>query len=200
MYLKMALFPVPNDPLAQQYYEAIHGDEAADPNQLLSINIQSGQFSLPVLEFLLSYRPDLEDYDEQGLTVLQLAVMRRAPLEFIQTLINAGSDVRSTTLNGNALLDLAVRYNRPEVVDYIIRQFYFPVNQRNEQGLTPLHFAAADYVFSTDRYSSKSPYRAQNIQVLLQYGADPNILTPDGQRAFNLTTDPSIRATLSTRK
>ena len=116
----------------------------------------------------------LNSTDKNGWTPLHSAC-KSSSLNVIDTLINKGAKCSLLTNEGASPLHYLIRNEYADTLKFqdIVRHFIknLPVNTSNKFGETPLHQAAM-------RGKSK------NVLTLLYNGADPNILTNNGESAL----------------
>ncbi len=86
---------------------------------------------------------DLNRKNQDGLTLLHVAVKQNPNPEIIKYLINKGADWKLLTNNENTLIHLAVENPNVEVLRYLLEQNLFEkVDSKNSLGLTPYDRAA----------------------------------------------------------
>ncbi len=86
---------------------------------------------------------DLNRKNQDGLTLLHVAVKQNPNPEIIKYLINKGADWKLLTNNENTLIHLAVENPNIEVLRYLLEQNLFEkVDSKNSLGLTPYDRAA----------------------------------------------------------
>lgn len=107
---------------------------------------------------MLSAGAKIEPCDQQGRTVLHLAVLPLQPNpELLRMLIEAGANVASTNHSGETPLHLAARIGHLPAIRFLLERGA-PVNATAKSGRTPLHYAAEGG-------------RAEVCRLLLQSGA-----------------------------
>ena len=95
------------------------------------------------------------------------------------------------------MIDVALQYC-PEAISTLLSNGY-NVNQRNAMGLTALHMLVR---MSHSRGGSSRSYifYAQAVTGLLNAGADPSLLTPNGELAQDLTDNVRMQNMLKELK
>ena len=111
-----------------------------------------------VVEVLIDAGADMEVQDEHGHSPLHLACCSRA-LAVVKMLVRAGAGVRVTNNGGGSCLELAATNADTETVRTLLCMPEVDVNQSNDRGYTPLHFAV-------------SMQHSDVVQLLIDAGAD----------------------------
>lgn len=108
-----------------------------------------------------------------GLTALIFAA-RQGSLETVQTLIAAGSEVRTAAVDGSSPLLVAVQNGHYEIARFLLDHGANP-NQANNKNWTPLYLAVSNRDALTTAVPAPSNDGALDfISLLLDRGADPN--------------------------
>lgn len=126
---------------------------------------------LEICEILLNTGLRVNDTDEQGNTLLHLALMRRNP-RLVEFFIEKGADVNHKGNKRILPLTLAAQYGTEEIIDLLLVNGA-DVNVQNCEGFTPLHNACF-------RYSEPI------IKFLLQRGADVCKKTNNGFTPYTI--------------
>lgn len=117
---------------------------------------------------------DLEDKDAAGLTKLHRAVFDN-DLPLARSLVEQGASLHCRTRHGKTALHFASLFSKDEGVDMMKMlldcEFSELLNLRDDNGQTPLHFAARS--FSTAK-----------IEILISHGADIAIVDDYGFSAY----------------
>ena len=98
-----------------------------------------------------NHRCTCSGYEEGGFNALGMALVQSPPpsVELLQTLINAGADLRSRSNTGRTPLLIALEQPRPELISTLLRAGA-PVDDRDAEGRTVLHLAARHGVLSAE--------------------------------------------------
>jgi ankyrin repeat protein len=124
---------------------------------------------------LVKLGADFNKPDYKGETPLHHAV-QYGNLDFVTTLLQMGADRYARTYNnvGHNSVEYAAMYGSPQMLRLLLMNVFSEVNRRNpDNGFTLLQFALSN------RYHS-----VKNIQVLLEFGADPSICNNVRQNAY----------------
>lgn len=86
---------------------------------------------------------DIDEYEFQGYTNLQLYTAIGTSLEAVRLLIEAGADISLKTKSGLNLLSLAVfNDEHPEILEYLVQnKLYGNVSEKDDKGKTALDYA-----------------------------------------------------------
>lgn len=86
---------------------------------------------------------DIDEYEFQGYTNLQLYTAIGTSLEAVRLLIEAGADISLKTKSGLNLLSLAVfNDEHPEILEYLVQnKLYDNVSEKDDKGKTALDYA-----------------------------------------------------------
>jgi ankyrin repeat protein len=123
-----------------------------------------------IIDLLIQHTVDMDVLNAQGQTPLHLASLHGNP-ESIKSLLAGGAKQGLRDADGNTALHIAVWYRHPENLSEILKGEP-DINAINTEGYTPLHLAV------------RRPDNEKAIELLLQEGADMNILDPTGRNAL----------------
>ena len=127
----------------------------------------------PTVEDVMNSGLSLEARNEWGKTVLQ-TLAKQGDIQNIKTLLEAGADVSRVNKNGKNILHLSSdSKNHEELVRLVASYNKNLLNQTDNQGQTPFH-----------RILPKKNERI--IRTYIENGADPFLLSPQGQTAFEV--------------
>ncbi|KAJ5080476.1 ankyrin repeat family protein [Anaeramoeba ignava] len=115
---------------------------------------------------------DIQKVDSKENGLLSTAVLSRK-IQFIKYLISRECDTNNLNERGDNLLHVAVRGGDPETISFVLQLNAFEVNQKDKDGLAPIHIAAQNGFMNS-------------CDVLLSHGADINILTNNGEGVAEL--------------
>jgi ankyrin repeat protein len=133
---------------------------------------------LPRVTELLEQGFDVNTVSESGNTLLSLAI-RRNMYELVEFLIGNGADTQNFDQCAKTPLENCMDgWNWDRMFPLLIR-LGININAPNRQGRTPLMVAC---------YQNAHRF----VRLLLDTGADPNILSPDGFLAVNLADDSNV--------
>ncbi|KAK7575808.1 hypothetical protein V9T40_012094 [Parthenolecanium corni] len=165
-----------------------------------------------LVSYLLSKGQPVNAQDDTKMTPLILAASA-GRTQTVKILLNAGAEVNSVNEGGHSALQYSASKGWKEIVEVLVTNGA-DLNIQDSQGASALHRAASKGVTaivsyllecdrpinvnSTDSYGNTPLHlaaeeeRADEVQMLLQHGADPNMLnkdkkTPDQLARFGLT-------------
>ncbi len=119
------------------------------------------------IQQLLEQGVDPNYKDVEGRTALGWAAYNASPIEIVELLIGFGADVNSEDSTGRTpLISISVWCSRDSVLTALLEAGADP-NHQDHSGRTALHVSVSGDV-------------AENIRVLLAYGADPKISDKNG--------------------
>jgi len=121
--------------------------------------------------------------NKQGNTALHLAA-ERGHTQVISILLNAGLDVNQTNNNGKNALHFAIEQDHINSVAILLNAAGVDINSQTIYGFTPLHYAALKG-------------NEKIISILLEAGADVNLVNYKSQRAIDVTDNPSCKKILN---
>lgn len=161
---------------------------------------------LRVVQHLLKEGANASLTNAAGYTPLLLAIRSRSAnsFEVARTLLVGGANPWITNSNGNNALHWAAHLGKADVMQWLLEEDNVPVNAPNDDGKTPLHFAAerAKHVVvkqlvefqATDLDAVESQFghsalmlaadrgNAEVVRILLKAGADNSIQSFRGNR------------------
>jgi hypothetical protein len=120
--------------------------------------------NLDLCRYLLSRGADANRRNLQGESALIVALKNSHP-DVAQALVDADADVNLPDAHGQTPLLLAAQLNHPELVEALLAK-HAEINHVIEYGSYSPLIAAVTY------------RRAQNVELLLRSGADPNLAPP----------------------
>ena len=115
---------------------------------------------------------DVDDADENGQSVLSLAIRYGCEMDTINLLIDAGADIEDFDNEGVSIFDMAISHNHKDMFDYLIEQGIDVDKTTRKSRFTPL-MAAASYG------------RADMLKALLQNGANKDAVDKHGFKAID---------------
>jgi serine/threonine-protein phosphatase 6 regulatory ankyrin repeat subunit B len=118
-----------------------------------------------IIKYLLMNLPnkaDINTEDKSGDTPLFLAIEKDKPDTALELFNYLGvDDIKKAFRNKNRLLHRAIKNHSIEIIRFLLGRIDVDVNEKDNQGRTPLHYATRG--------------KAEVIQTLLSFGADVNI-------------------------
>lgn len=111
----------------------------------------------------------LEDPDY--MPVLFFAIRKYASLEFIETLLELGLDIRQIDEDGLSALDIAIKFRRVDVIEFCIEKGIDVNETHRPSGLTPMLVASC---FNNN---------TEIVELLLKHGAEINAHDQNGMSA-----------------
>jgi ankyrin repeat protein len=128
-----------------------------------------------IMNLLISRGADVNVKRSGGDTMLITAVSRGDDPSVTELLLKAGADVHVSDFAGRAALDIACDKNALKVIE-VLAKHGANLNRKNpKDGGTALMFAAANG-------------RVEAVKLLLQLGADPNVIDDRGLTALKYAT------------
>lgn len=109
-------------------------------------------------------------------------------IEMMNLLLGRGADVNLSSSKSNGLpIHHACAHNSTNILKILLR-YDVKLNEKNEQGVTPLLYAAVNT-------------NSIMIQLLLDHGADPKVSLPEGETALHIVAEcghiPSVKCFVS---
>jgi ankyrin repeat protein len=179
-------------------------DSGSDPN-CFGVAIANG-VPIDFIRAMLDHKADPNHASNDGLRPLHAAAGYNQ-VNIMQVLLDAGADLNSLTTEGSMLmcgpsyskgdtaLMVAAENGKLSAMEFLIKHGA-DVNRHNDEGRTPLHYAAAR---DTDD-------AVRMVSLLIEYHAEMNVADKDGltpldftdpeRRGFGLPTESSNRAAL----
>lgn len=137
---------------------------------------------MPEMQITPWVKRNADKHDKSGNTLLHYALWKECQV-VVGQLVAMGTNIYAKThRDGQNVLHLAARYNLPACLSLFLHIGRFNVNRRNANGNTPLHLAAEDM------RRSGTPYECMHI--LLQHGADLNLLNGSNQTVLDILVLP----------
>ncbi|KAJ8682777.1 hypothetical protein QAD02_018569 [Eretmocerus hayati] len=154
-----------------------------DDRGLSCLHVACLHNQLTVVDFLLQRGADPNDTDSDGSTAIHCAAAR-GHQNALLLLLHSNGNPNAVDSRGNTALHLAADHGHDTCVRAILyfadqTRLMLNVNAQNLQGDTALHFA------------SKWGYRAI-VEILMEYGADPNCKNKRGQTVHSLAHNNHI--------
>jgi len=115
---------------------------------------------------------DVNDANENGESVLALALRYRCDIDLVMLIIDNGADIFDYDEEGVSIFDMAVTYDNMEIVRYLIEKGYNVNNTNRKSRFTSL-MAAVCYG------------RVDIVKLLLEKGADKEIVDSKGFSAID---------------
>lgn len=153
----------------------LHIFHSTEPASLLHLAVSKVQIPDETLKILHDYGINYGMLDEDGRSLIMAAASLQSQYYF-QELEKLGANFNIIDKGNNSMLHYAARYDDLLTVQYILSELNgFDVNQKNEDGCTPLHLAAM--------YASESCSFISGL--LIKQGADVNIVNKDDETPFD---------------
>ena len=122
-----------------------------------------------IVEFLLKLNQiSINATNNDQATPLTFACLDGGRLDNMETLLKFGADINARDIDGSTLLHYASRHSKQDIVEFLLKLNHISVNAINNNQATPLMFACFD------------GGRLDNMETLLQFGADINVRFNDG--------------------
>lgn len=144
-------------------------------NNLLHILASKRNYS-DGIKYLVDEGVDLNAQNSEGKTPLMIAMESTTP-ENIRLLAEMGADFSISDKDGNTAIHAAIKNDDHTIIPFILSEYSEGINTSNNNGLTPLHFAA---MTATDF----SP-----LKQLIEHGADVTIKTPFDESVYDLAKE-----------
>lgn len=120
-------------------------DKRGNHYYISPLMIASDKCYVPLVKRILENHlfDDIDEYEFQGYTNLQLYTAIGTSLEAVRLLIEAGADISLKTKSGLNLLSLAVfNDEHPEILEYLVQnKLYGNVSEKDDKGKTALDYA-----------------------------------------------------------
>lgn len=123
-----------------------------------------------ILALILSYSPDLNSENAEGLTPLEFAVLA-GNIELIDQLIKHGAKLET---EGRSSIHCASMRSEPKVLEHLLTHYEIDVDGKDAGGYTPLHLSVNSVAGSFDEDITETA-RVGTIALRLDHGADPAI-------------------------
>ena len=121
---------------------------------------------------LLRDGADVNDCNENGVSLLALALYHRCDDEIVELLIEGGSDIYSVDEDGVSIFDYAIMCNYPFLVDILLGKGVDLNSTQRSSGFTPLMGAVC--------YG-----RSEMVSLFLKHGADRMLRDAKGLSAID---------------
>eukprot|EP00826_Nyctotherus_ovalis_P066015 TRINITY_DN9731_c0_g1_i1.p1 TRINITY_DN9731_c0_g1~~TRINITY_DN9731_c0_g1_i1.p1 ORF type:complete len:274 (+),score=56.43 TRINITY_DN9731_c0_g1_i1:481-1302(+) len=118
------------------------------------------------------------------LTPLHLAAYRGRP-RVVRLLVQKGAEIRSVNSYGMGVIHFASQSNQPWVIAYFKEEHDFPLDERDEDGNTPLHWACHFGSVNAAEFLLKWTFDSLNVKNKL--GLSPLHLAVESALASNST-------------
>tara|TARA_R110002051_G_scaffold197841_2_gene265268 strand:+ start:121 stop:1227 length:1107 start_codon:yes stop_codon:yes gene_type:complete len=139
-----------------------------------SLSLLAGLAASPALADLYCYQPENPGWNWETVNYIGFSACLDTGAQ------NSGSDIDGVGVEGMTLLELAIKNNaRPSVIELILSAGANP-NLVNPQ--SPIGFVPLVMNFTTENTTDEDVYL--RVKALLEAGADPNRVGPDGYPAF----------------
>ena len=145
-----------------------------DGQSCLQKAVEKGHLKL-CRAILENYNFDINARDDYGWTELNYAAFS-GDLEFLQYLIEIGSDIFSKTKSGKSCLHIAAERGHLEMCRVLLQNYNFDINARDDYGWTELHCAA----FSGE---------LELLQYLIENGSDIFSKTKVGKSCLHIAAE-----------
>jgi len=120
----------------QELLEAIEHDSIIKAKKLLA----SKKYNLNG-DVVIGAEYDLEEHDE--IPLLFYLIQKHASIEMIELFLTHGMDINLHTREGLGVVDIAIKYRRPDVVSLAKQKGVDITVSKRKSGLTPLMLAAS---------------------------------------------------------
>ncbi|MFZ1819074.1 MAG: ankyrin repeat domain-containing protein [Nitrospira sp.] len=139
---------------------------------------------------LLDQGANIEARDAQGATPL-ITAAGRGNLALVTLLLNRHAEVETTDRAGNTALHQASFYGQVPCVEALLAT-EAQTSARNALAFTPLHQAVRRFwELSGESRADRLTRQANVIDILLRYGADPELRDASGRTPITLATESS---------
>ncbi len=156
--------------------------DARDELGYTALIAAAGEPRLDVLELIIGQGADVDARTDDGTTALMMAAAKGYP-ENVDRLLAAGAEVDARNDDGYDALMMAIRFGHAAIVDTLLAHGADanPYGQEEilERDLvTPLMLAA--------RHGSSLTAGIRIVRSLLEHGAEPNLVRPNGDTAMTI--------------
>jgi ankyrin repeat protein len=159
--------------------------DAVDDDHLTPLYCAVDMDDFPMIELLMNSEADPDIEDNNGQTPI-FVTLNNGNLQILTYLIDHDANVHYTDADGRNLLFWAVLQRSRPIVEYLLTEELIDINQPTTTTLdTPL-MAACNFVNLADGMAFAN--------VLLQYGANPNLTNRKGQTALCILIERSPHA------
>ena len=152
-----------------------------------------------------------------GLNIKFLKAIKIGNFQLAQEFVELGADVEARDKEGNCALSLAVTNGNRVIVDWLVKQKKVKLNSKNNDGCTPLMYAASVGHLDILKYLIENgcPLEDENIdkftalhwaayignkdtvKTLLHFGANTKALNVDGKRPIDLAETSEVKSLLT---
>ena len=144
---------------------------AVDGESMSALHIASAKGLTEVVAFLMKNGADINQPGISECTPLMIAVVNLR-LETVSKLLELGADISAVDFEGNSALHMACVYNILNIIGAELISRGADINQRNNQGATPLMCIAQQG-------------HPETVRSLLELGADVNVVDVYGNTALH---------------
>lgn len=130
-----------------------------------------------VVDYIFEHYPvdEANFKDNDGLSLVHVAIRYNDNVEVIKKLRKRNFDFSEVSNTKKTVLHFAAQNKNPDIINYVLKHhIYKDINERNEDGWTALHFAAAE---------NPDP---DIMNLLLRCGADYKLRANEGQSVLML--------------
>ncbi|ANB51006.1 hypothetical protein [Powai lake megavirus] len=146
---------------------------------MIAVNRCCSKYSVEVIELLLKYGADIEYCNDKGISILTQALVfagRHNKYQITDLLIKLGANINSVINNGLNILMVSciniLDVDNSNVIEYILN-LGIDINLTCPKGYNALIYTL---LFSPANIKFKTSIRLKYAEILLKYGANPNVL------------------------
>ena len=152
---------------------------------------------IQMVKALISYGANINATDQDGNTLLHLAIMkcletegshaRKTFIEIASILLDSGIDINVTNNKGFSCLHNAAILGDNSMVMFLLNKGA-DVDLRSSEGFTPFLWSLYANIWERD-----IPKHLETLDILFRFGADVTAVTQDGKNSLSIAKEMNLR-------